>query len=110
MSGIVPGYDTDNSSFIRQGHGRNIPIEHRLVSGGRGLVLGRQVDPELRHFQRASLFGKRLRMALLVQNPGGSSHPLYITRTDHASASSGIAMFNFALIDNSHGFKTAMGM
>lgn len=49
-------------------------------------------------------------MALLVQNPGGSSHPLYITGTDHASASSGIAMFNFALIDNGHGFKTAMGM
>lgn len=37
-------------------------------------------------------------------------HPLYVTWTNKASAPGGIAVFNLALIDDGHRFKTAMGM
>ena len=87
---------------------RNVAIDNRLVTGVGHFVLGRQVDPQLHHLQRPAATGKRFGMELLVENAFGGSHPLHVAGADGATGAGGIAVFDFAIVDDGHGLKAAM--
>ncbi|MCY1173522.1 hypothetical protein D9M73_136840 [compost metagenome] len=91
-----------------QGHDGNVAAEQGLVTGCCRFVLGRQVDPQLDHFQGAALGGERRRVELFMEDAVGSGHPLHIAGADQAAGTGGVAVFQFALVDDGHGFKAAM--
>ncbi len=69
-----------------------------------------QVDPELRHLQRAALLRERWRVELLVQHARGGGHPLHVTGADHAGVAGSVAVRHLALIDDGYGLEAAMRM
>ena len=89
---------------------RNLAIHNALVARLGHLVLGRQVDPQLDHLQRAATASKRLGVELFVQDPRRSGHPLHITGPDDPAVTGGIPMLDFTFVDDGHRLKPAMGM
>ncbi len=47
-------------------------------------------------------------MKLFMHDPGGSGHPLHVAGTDPPAAAGRIPVFDFPLIDDSHGLEAAM--
>lgn len=47
-------------------------------------------------------------MELFVDDAGRGGHPLHVAGTDLAAAAGGITVLQFALVDDGHGFETAM--
>jgi len=45
-----------------------------------------------------------------MQDALGRRHPLHITWADSAAGSGGIAVLDFTVVNNGHGFKAAMGV
>lgn len=43
-----------------------------------------------------------------MQNPAACGHPLHIAGADEAAAAGGVAVFQFALVDDGHRLKAAM--
>ncbi|MNZ59202.1 hypothetical protein D3C78_772320 [compost metagenome] len=104
------GNQTQAAGLVLQGDARDIAIEEGLVAGLGHFVLGGQVDPQLDHFQGATRLGECLGVVLLVQDPGRRGHPLDIAGADLAAATGGVAVLQFALVDDGYGFETAMRM
>ena len=107
---IRPGDQTQLTGLIGQCDLRDFGIQNRLIAGRRELVRGRQIDPKLDHFQLAAILTKRLGMKFLMHDAATCGHPLHIARPDHATATGGITMRDFAAVDNRDGFKAAMRM
>lgn len=89
---------------------RDVAVENGLIARRGHFVLGRQVDPQLDHFQFAAGLGEVFRVELLVEDPGSGGHPLHIARADDAAAAGRVAVLHFAFIHDSHGFETTVRM
>ena len=107
-TGKFPGDQAQVAGVVCQWQHRNVAIDDGLVTGIRHFVLGRQVDPQLHHLQCAATTSEVLGVKLFVQDPFGCGHPLHIARADFAAGTGRIAVLDFAVVDDGHGFKTAM--
>jgi len=105
-----PGDDAYAAGTVGQGHRRNLRIEQGLVTRRTHLVLGRQVHPQLHHVQRAAALAEFRRVEFLMEDAGGSGHPLHVTRADGAAGTGRIAMGDFAFVDDGDGLEAAMRM
>ena len=105
---VVTGDDAQMTRAVRQRHLRDVGIQQVLVAGGGHLVLGRQVDPQLHHLQRAAAPGKGFGVVFLVQDARGRRHPLHVARADGAAGARGVTVGHFALVDDGHGLEAAV--
>ena len=104
----LTGDQTQVSGIVLEGHIRDVPVQDALITRCSHLVFGGQVDPQLDHFQGAATAGECLGMELFMQDSGRRRHPLHITGADHTAVTGGIAVFDFALVNDGDGFKPAM--
>ena len=102
----LTGNQAQTACVVFQDDAWDISVEKGLVTGVGHFVPGRQVDPQLHHLQGAAAFGKTFGMELFVENAGSCGHPLHIAGADLAATAGGIAVFQFALVDDGHGFET----
>ena len=107
-TGELTGDQAQVTGVVGQWQHRNIAIHEGLVAGIGHFVLGRQVDPQLHHFQRSAATGEVLGVELLMENALGGGHPLHVAGADFATGTRGIAVLDFAVVDDGHGFKAAM--
>jgi hypothetical protein len=107
---IVAGDNPRLAGAARQVDDRHIGGEDALIAGSRHLVPGRQVDPQLHHPERAARLGIGGRMIFLMDDSASGGHPLDVARSDHAAIAGGIAMLDFAVIDNGHRLEASMRM
>jgi len=105
---IVAGDDPRLAGAARQVDRRHIGGEDALIAGGRHLVPGGQVDPELHHPEQPARLGIGWRMIFLMDDPARGGHPLDVARADHAAIAGGIAMLDFAIIDDGYRLEAAM--
>ena len=104
------GDDPHTPRIFGQVNCGNVGSGDGLISGGRHLVLGGQVDPELYHAERTASLGEARRMKLLVEDAARRRHPLHVTRTDDAALAGRIPVRDPAVINDSDRFKPAMRM
>lgn len=71
---------------------------------------GRQVHPNLHHLKRAAIRVDDIRMELFVLHTARGGHPLHVAGANIAAIAHRIGMGHAALIDDGHGFKTAVGV
>ena len=90
--------------------GRNLRLHNFLIARRCHLVLRRQINPELCHFEHAAARVKRWCQPFLVHDAGSSGHPLHITRPDSAVMAFGIMMLDFTLVGHRDRLKAAMRM
>src|SRR6202042_1464273 len=102
--------DSQGAGARGQGYPRNLRAENILISGRRHLVLGRQVDPKLGHFQSAAAPHECGRVKLIVQYSRGRRHPLHVARTDYSAVARRVSMRNLTLINDGYGLEPSMGM
>ncbi|SOB52439.1 hypothetical protein PLUA15_230182 [Pseudomonas lundensis] len=102
------GNQAQPSGVVLEGYIRDIPIQNALITRCGHFVFGGQVDPQLNHLQGAATAGECLGMEFFMQDPGRRRHPLHITGADHPTVTGGIAVFDFALVNDGDGFKPAM--
>ena len=105
---ICAGDDAHLTGAARQRHLGNLRVGQALISGCRRLVLGRKVDPQLHHLERAAAFGEVGTVELAVHDAGRGRHPLHVAGTDDAAAARRIAVFHLARIDDGHGLEAAV--
>ncbi|MNI43774.1 hypothetical protein D3C73_981150 [compost metagenome] len=104
----LPGDQAQAAGPVLERDARDVGVENRLVTRIGHLVSGRQVDPQLHHFQVATGFGETIRVELFMENPRGRGHPLHVARADLAAAARGVAVLHFAVINDGHRFETTM--
>src|SRR5262249_22854717 len=102
------GDDPHTARTVRQVNCGNVGSGDRLISGGRHLVFGGKVDPELYHAKRTASLGEARRMKLLVEDAARRCHPLHATRADDAALAGRIPVRDLAVINDSDRFKPAM--
>ena len=105
---LFSGNHTHHASGIGQSDYRNLLVGNGLIASGSALIFGRQVDPQLHHFQGATRAGKGVGVVLLVQNARTGCHPLHITGTNRAALARGVVVRHLALVDDGDGFKTTV--
>jgi hypothetical protein len=81
-----------------------------LIAGGRHLVLGRQIDPELDHLQGPALAGEVGAVIFVVDQARGRRHPLDVPRANGAAATRRIPMRDAARIDQGHRLESPVRM
>ena len=82
----------------------------RLIAGRVHLVVGGQVDPELRHLESAAGTGPIGVVVLLVQDPGGGGHPLHVAGADDAAGAGAVVVGDAAVEGERDGFEPTVGM
>src|SRR3569623_3308179 len=96
--GVLARNAAHRSRAVGQRHARYVRIEYALVTRRRHFVLGRQVDPQLDHFEQAAVLRKLGAMELLVDDAAGRGHPLPVAGADAAAAARRITELDLARI------------
>ena len=93
--------------FVKGGHTLvNISLEDGLVSRGNHLVLLREIHPELAHLKCATPLAELFRMELLMNDATSRSHPLDVSRTNHALIPGAVLVLNLPLERQGDGLET----
>ena len=74
------------------------------------LVLLREVQPQLRHLERASGLLEVRGVELLVDDTSRRGHPLDVARADAVAVADGIAVLHLALPSDGDRLETSVGM
>ena len=109
-AGVLPGNDAGAAGAVRQRHLGDLRSGDALVAGGRHLVPGRQVDPQLQHLEVAALPGEFRAVELLVDQARGRGHPLHVTGANAAPAPRRVPVRHPARMDDGHRLEPPVRM